>query len=171
MTAIDLDVDLDSIDPWHRLTPALGCPLRQAVCLLSALLILGATIGAPADVRAHNGDGPEVRLPAPERFTHLTVSDGLSHNTVTALLQDRRGFVWIGTQDGLNRFDGYDFVTVADVGAFSAWTLYDYTAEGTPTVVSVCRFHAYLTPGPGVVALTTLALGALYVTIRHRRET
>jgi len=43
----------------------------------------------------------------PIRFEQL---DGLSHNTVTALLQDQQGFLWIGTSDGLNRYDGYEFV-------------------------------------------------------------
>ncbi len=48
-------------------------------------------------------------LAAGLRFNHLSLEDGLSHNTITALLQDRQGFIWIGAQDGLNRFDGYTF--------------------------------------------------------------
>lgn len=40
------------------------------------------------------------------RFSHLDTRDGLSENTVTAFAQDAAGFVWIGTQHGLNRFDG-----------------------------------------------------------------
>jgi ligand-binding sensor domain-containing protein len=42
-------------------------------------------------------------------FTHLSIKDGLSQGTAFALLQDRRGFIWIGTEDGLNRYDGYTF--------------------------------------------------------------
>lgn len=43
-------------------------------------------------------------------FQHLTVDHGLSQNFVTALVQDRAGFIWIGTRyGGLNRFDGYEF--------------------------------------------------------------
>ena len=44
------------------------------------------------------------------QFEHLSIDDGLSANTVLAILQDSRGFLWIGTFDGLNRYDGHKFV-------------------------------------------------------------
>lgn len=43
------------------------------------------------------------------RFRTLGIADGLSSTTARALAQDEKGFVWLGTQEGLNRFDGYDF--------------------------------------------------------------
>jgi len=44
-----------------------------------------------------------------ERFENLSVADGLSQNEVYAILQDRSGFLWFGTDNGLDRFDGYQF--------------------------------------------------------------
>lgn len=43
------------------------------------------------------------------RFRWLDVSDGLSQVTARAIHQDQHGFIWVGTQDGLNRFDGQRF--------------------------------------------------------------
>lgn len=43
------------------------------------------------------------------RFSHLGADEGLSQGTVSAILQDAHGFMWIGTQDGLDRYDGYSF--------------------------------------------------------------
>lgn len=42
-------------------------------------------------------------------FQHLGVKDGLSHNQVTYITKDSRGFMWFATASGLNRYDGYTF--------------------------------------------------------------
>jgi len=44
-----------------------------------------------------------------DRFEHINTDNGLSQNTVTSLHCDHKGFLWIGTMNGLNRYDGYSF--------------------------------------------------------------
>jgi PAS domain S-box-containing protein len=70
--------------------------LAQGVILSFAVLAHSAVHGA-----GHGVDDV--------RFLRYGVEDGLSQLTVRALAQDRTGFVWLGTQDGLNRFDGHNF--------------------------------------------------------------
>jgi ligand-binding sensor domain-containing protein/signal transduction histidine kinase len=43
-------------------------------------------------------------------FEKINTGNGLSHNKVNCILQDKRGFMWIGTEDGLNRYDGNEFL-------------------------------------------------------------
>ncbi len=51
------------------------------------------------------------QLPGQLRFSHLTTRDGLSSSSVSGIIQDRQGIIWIATQAGLNRYDGYKFKT------------------------------------------------------------
>lgn len=44
-------------------------------------------------------------------FQHISIKEGLSQNTVNWILQDSRGFMWFGTGDGLNKYDGNRFIT------------------------------------------------------------
>jgi ligand-binding sensor domain-containing protein/signal transduction histidine kinase len=47
--------------------------------------------------------------PLKTKFTRIEVRQGLSHSNVTAFCQDSKGFLWIGTENGLNKYDGYEF--------------------------------------------------------------
>ncbi|HTX23439.1 MAG TPA: two-component regulator propeller domain-containing protein [Steroidobacteraceae bacterium] len=81
-------------------TPARASARRS--CLTFAILgAFGACIGARA------ADTPPLIL------EHLTTADGLPQGSVNATLQDSQGFVWLGTQDGLVRFDGHELVRYA----------------------------------------------------------
>ncbi len=42
-------------------------------------------------------------------FKHLTTKEGLSQNTVDCIMRDKQGFIWFGTWNGLNKYDGYEF--------------------------------------------------------------
>jgi signal transduction histidine kinase/ligand-binding sensor domain-containing protein len=81
----------------------------------------------PALVNIHTHDG--LAQVSDLKFTHLTTNDGLSQSNVTAILQDRRGFMWFATRDGLNRYDGNAFVVYKhnpnDPGSLSANYLQD----------------------------------------------
>ncbi len=43
------------------------------------------------------------------QFKHVSLEDGLSQSSVFCIIQDQKGFLWIGTEDGLNKYDGYNF--------------------------------------------------------------
>lgn len=52
----------------------------------------------------------------PYYFRHFEVEDGISNNSVINCLQDKKGFLWFGTPDGLNRYDGKSFKTFKNYG-------------------------------------------------------
>ena len=57
-------------------------------------------------------NAPSAATPGAERrvkFEHISLEQGLSQSTVRCLRQDRQGFMWFGTEDGLNKYDGYGF--------------------------------------------------------------
>lgn len=65
-------------------------------------------------------------------FQHYQVEEGLSNNTVLCSIQDKRGFMWFGTKDGLNRFDGHTFKIFRSdskvkrsLTSNSIWSLYE----------------------------------------------
>jgi hypothetical protein len=62
---------------------------------------------------AQSGNDPQpIPLPPSReelKFEHITSEQGLSNNRVVSILQDSQGFMWFGTFDGLNRFNGYEF--------------------------------------------------------------
>ena len=70
--------------------------LKKHLCLwmLCAVCLLGKAAGA---------------LPSLFQFRHYNIENGMSSNTAYDILQDKDGYIWIGTDNGLNRFDGIEF--------------------------------------------------------------
>jgi len=66
------------------------------------------------------------------RFEHLRVEQGLSQGVVNAILQDSRGYLWFGTKDGLNRYDGYAFVVFR-------YDPLDSTSIGSNTILALAE--------------------------------
>lgn len=64
------------------------------------IMVLSSCILGPTSVFAKSVD---------LRFRNINVNDGLSQANVKVLFQDSRGYIWVGTEDGLNRYDGYEF--------------------------------------------------------------
>ncbi|WP_080237719.1 hybrid sensor histidine kinase/response regulator transcription factor [Spirosoma rigui] len=60
----------------------------------------------------------------PKGWQELTISDGLSQGMIFGLKQDRKGFIWVATKDGLNRYDGHNF-TVFTHDPYSDFSLSD----------------------------------------------
>jgi signal transduction histidine kinase/streptogramin lyase len=82
--------------------------------LLRLLLMIAMTLPwlglAPRPVSAQPTRAAiPIPLDRPLRFERFSLADGLSQNSALSLLQDSKGYLWIGTQDGLNRYDGYSF--------------------------------------------------------------
>ncbi|MDX1498316.1 MAG: two-component regulator propeller domain-containing protein [Woeseiaceae bacterium] len=74
-------------------------PMKNAALLLAILVLAGGV----ACIRP-----AAARVATPMHFTHLSVDDGLSQNNVQVIFQDSTGFMWFGTESGLNRYDGYE---------------------------------------------------------------
>jgi diguanylate cyclase (GGDEF)-like protein len=66
---------------------------RVTLSAALGLALVASARPSPADTR-------------PIRFQRLSLDEGLSQTTVLSILQDRQGFMWFGTEDGLNRYDG-----------------------------------------------------------------
>ncbi len=78
--------------------------LFRVLLVFFAAVAFGMGSGATEPIARPVG-GP----PALERFRQLKIEDGLSQSTIMSILQDHEGYFWFGTQDGLNRYDGYEF--------------------------------------------------------------
>ena len=85
-------------------------PTRAAI---ASAVITQASTHASTGVLAPIITSGLVNIPVVEggsaRFTRLSTADGLSQTRVSQIVQDDRGFIWFGTQYGIDRYDGYEF--------------------------------------------------------------
>ncbi len=119
MAARRLQVFCFRVDSKETAVPSFFLTSLKRTALLALLLLAAACGGlapapaSPTPAAALPSDAPQsVRRFDPAdvlRFEHISIEEGLSQSTVRCILQDRRGFIWFGTEDGLNRFDGYGF--------------------------------------------------------------
>ena len=116
------------IHPPKCIVDLRGVSLTLLLCMVHALYALAAE-PSPADIYIHGGLARVSDL----KFTHLTTNDGLSQSNVKTILQDRRGFMWFATQDGLDRYDGNAFVVYKhnpnDPGSLSANLVMDLVED------------------------------------------
>ena len=101
-----------TLTSWRRFGHLVAAKRQQGCrCVLLLAAIIGLDVQAPAATQAPAGSTPGRPLGGQTvAFTHITIEQGLSDQRVQALVQDRAGFMWFGTNNGLNRYDGYTVV-------------------------------------------------------------
>ena len=82
---------------------------KQHILIIVGLLLVSSSFGQIDDVL----------------FQHLDTEDGLSQSTVNCLIQDKYGFIWFGTNDGLNKYDGNSFNIYINVSGDSTSISYN----------------------------------------------
>lgn len=112
--------------------------MRRSVTLILVTLIC---IGESIDVGAQSHDS--------YKFESLNAEDGLSHNSVNDICQDDHGFLWIGTMDGINRYDGSRFELFRNISGDSTslinntiWTIENGADNDIliGTAAGLCRY-------------------------------
>ncbi len=88
-----------------------GLGVGGRVCPHACRWLAGLVLLWGAGARAAPPARPWTTLAYPPRFEHISVEHGLSQSTVHSIAQDKAGFLWMGTDAGLNRYDGFRFQT------------------------------------------------------------
>lgn len=99
-------------DTLSRISRA--CPMKRPHLLLLLLLVTSSIVGVTAAFADEKWQADSIVPSSPQqgwRLFHYDNRDGLSHNSVKCIYEDSNGFLWFGTKNGLNRFDGQGFKT------------------------------------------------------------
>ncbi len=134
------DEDRTAVMVTQRYTSSLlHARLHHRLRILAGLLLVSLMLLRVASA-AENTLSADIRSRPIQRniqFSTLSISNGLSQATVNAIAQDQHGFIWIGTQEGLNRYDGYEFKVylrdAAEPNSLSndwVWTVFADAAGG-----------------------------------------
>lgn len=91
--------------------------------LLFLILLLGFFSAVHPQSKSRHSNLFSLKIPS---FEHLSIERGLSQSTINCILQDRKGFLWFGTEDGLNRYDGYHFTIYRPVVSDSKSISHNY---------------------------------------------
>jgi signal transduction histidine kinase/ligand-binding sensor domain-containing protein len=83
--------------------------ITRSVLLRVGLLVVCIHAAFASDVARRTPAGIPFSDESRLRFTRLSFGDGPSRASVRQIVQDKQGFLWFGTQDGLKRYDGYQF--------------------------------------------------------------
>ncbi len=100
----------------------------------SAVLVFWIALTGNQLVAQVEQAAPKAKLSTSEapslRFEHLSIEDGLAQSTGNTIMQDKQGYIWIATQGGLHRYDGYEFKIFSSV-PFDTTSLSDSWVWGT----------------------------------------
>ncbi|MGD8837241.1 MAG: two-component regulator propeller domain-containing protein, partial [Desulfobacteraceae bacterium] len=115
---------------------------KMMVVTIVALFTLSA---APARTNAQTDPGLGNQPKAPV-FHHLTIDDGMTHNTVFHVLQDRQGFIWATTVEGINKYDGMTITnfTPQAAGSQSTPQFFQTMLEDRDGILWFCNYGAGL---------------------------
>jgi len=80
----------------------------RTTCNAVIVVVLILVCGSGTWIVAAAGQDPAATV-APLRFSSISIEQGLSQSVVLVSYQDSQGYMWFGTQDGLNRYDGSEF--------------------------------------------------------------
>lgn len=85
------------------------CANDHSASATEVTLLPGKPSGSGSLTLQDEGQSHSTASEEPVNFQRVSVEQGLSQSSVFCILQDSSGFMWFGTQDGLNRYDGYEF--------------------------------------------------------------
>ncbi len=77
------------------------------------------------------------------QFRYINTANGLSNNSVCSIMVDSEGYLWMGTQSGLNRYDGYEVICVSDIFPDIPLNNVNMMAEGGDGVVWIESANRY----------------------------